>query len=457
MRDYPENLERVRKIVKELDRRPQQILVEATILAARLTDENALGVDFTMMGGIKLSDIKGIPQDARVAAMTGGVKNEQSGNAATGYSAGGTNFPSFTNTGLKIGVVYNDIAVFVQALEAVTDTVVLANPKVLTLNKQRGEVLVGREDGYLTTTVTETTATQLVEFLKTGTRLVFRPYIGDDGYIRMEVHPEDSDGKVVNGLPQKTTTEVTTNIMVKDGNTVVIGGLFRESSGSTRNQVPGLGSIPVIGALFKQQSDSTAREEIIILLTPHIIKDDSAYSAASQQQLKNMEMVRVGARRGMMFFGRERLAECCYDAAVSEMNKSKGCRKLAIWYLDCATNLNPLFLEAIKMKEGLTHREIKCVDNSSVRHFLRTEVMVERGYVPPARAGAQPVAAAKPVVPQSVAAAPTARPAAPATTPPQPSPTTRPADEKSGYEDEGMAKTPQDEILPFDDEEEDME
>src|SRR4029453_880777 len=154
--------------------------------------------------------------------------------------------------------------------------------------KMRGEVLVGREDGYLTTTVTDSSAVQTVEFLKTGTRLIFRPYVGDDGYIRMEVHPEDSDGKVVSGLPQKTTTEVTTNVMVKDGHTVVIGGLFRESSLTTRSQIPGLGDIPILGVLFRAQEDQTAREEIIILLTPHIVKDDSAYPKISEDAQKDM-------------------------------------------------------------------------------------------------------------------------------------------------------------------------
>ncbi len=81
------------------------------------------------------------------------------------------------------------------ALESVAERTVLANPKVLVLNKQPGEVQVGQQFGYLTTTtVPQTTSTQTVQFLNTGTILSFRPYVGDDGYIRMEIHPEDSNG-----------------------------------------------------------------------------------------------------------------------------------------------------------------------------------------------------------------------------------------------------------------------
>jgi len=274
----------------------------------------------------------------------------------------------------------DNLSVFLSALEGVTDTTVLANPKVLALNKQKGEVVVGKQIGYLTTTTTETTSTQSVQFLDTGTRLVFRPFVGDDGYIRMEVHPEDSDGglQTAQNLPFKTTTEVTTNVMVKDGHTIVIGGLFRESSSSTRSQIPVLGNLPLAGPLFRQQADTTKRDELIILLTPHIVKDDIAYSEVSEQQLKDAEKLRVGVRKGMMVWGRERLAEMNYEIANEEMNKRHPDRKRAIWHLDAATNLNPKFLEAIKLKQDLTGKELTDSDNSSIRAFVSHAIMTDR-------------------------------------------------------------------------------
>jgi len=375
VRDYPENIEKVRKIIKEIDRRPQQILVEATIMAARLTNDNNLGVDFTILGGVDFTSI--LTQQGNIIGATPGATVD-AGNRTSSVGSG-NNFTKDLNPGFKVGFVSSNVSVFVNALEQVTDTTVLANPKVLTLNKQLGEVLVGREDGYKTTTVTESTAVETVEFLQTGTKLVFRPYIADDGYIRLEVHPEDSDGKVVGGLPTKTTTQVTTNVMVKDGHTVVIGGLFRESSSTARSQVPGLGSIPVVGMLFGNQTDATFREEIIILLTPHIIKDEQRYANASDEQLRDMEKLRVGVRRGMMPWGRERLAEGAYENALAEMNKPKPDRKLALWYLNCATHLNPVFGEAIRMKQSITGRELTSVDNSTVRGFVKRQILAERG------------------------------------------------------------------------------
>ncbi len=400
--DYPENLAQVDQIIAKIDRRPQQVLVEATILEATLNENNAMGIDFSFMGGVDmdtlLSNGLGIS-----SALSGNILNPSSSTGATSGTGTGTGtsstpapvvangYAGFTtgnfdtqvpNGGLQVGIVKNNLGVFISALEAVTDATILANPKVLVLNKQPGDVHVGQELGYQTTTVTQTTSTQTVQYLDTGTILTFRPFIGDDGYIRMEIHPEDSTGVLVNNLPQKTTTEVTSNIMVKDGSTIVIGGLFRENSQTTRNQVPLLGSLPFAGPLFRSKADTTQRQEIIILLTPHIVKDDAAYGRMGEQELREAERLRVGVRKGMMWFGRERLAESCYEDAVDEMNKPHPDIDKAIWHLNCAINLNPKFSEAIAMKEQLTGKEVTDVDNSTIRSFVQRAIIEDTA--PPA-------------------------------------------------------------------------
>ena len=269
--DYSENLAQVEQIIKEADRRPQQILVEATILDATLNENNALGMDFSFLGGVNFDTL--LSSTTLPGALSGTILSATSSSGTTGTGttgAAGTGATGSVGTllsngyyggttgsydtqvppgGLQIGVVHRNLAFFLSALESVADTTVLANPKVLVLNKQSGQVIVGQQLGYQTTTVTQTTSTQAVSFLDTGTILSFRPFIGNDGYIRMEVHPEDSSGSVTNNLPNKTTTEVTSNVMVKDGNTIVIGGLFHESTSSARNQIPGLGSLPLVGAV----------------------------------------------------------------------------------------------------------------------------------------------------------------------------------------------------------------
>lgn len=413
--DYEDRLGEITRVLAEIDKRPQQILIEATILRATLNEDNALGVDFQVLGGVDFGGLTGAGTSFG-AAVGGGITNQAgaSGIVDSGYGGAGTGFTNnVPGGGLQIGVVKNNIAVFLEALESVTDTAVLANPKVLALNKQKGEVIVGRKDGYITSTTTDTATVQTVEFLDTGTRLVFRPYIGDDGFIRMEIHPEDSSGGLTAGnLPFKVTTEVTSNVMVKDGNTIVIGGLFREDSNSTRSQVPLLGNIPVAGALFRSQRDRSTREEIIILLTPHIVKDDSAFSEMSKQELKRMDQLRVGVRRGMMPWGRERLAEGFYDSAVAELAKPNADKNKALWNLNAATNLNPKFIEAIELKQQITAKELTTVDNSISRDFVRDMIMNDLSKVeatpsvPPTPTSNEPTENKEPAQPLTAATLP---------------------------------------------------
>ncbi len=398
VRDYPDSLDQVAKILKEADVRPKQILVEATIFEATLNDNNSLGIDFSLMGGVNFDQLmeSGTPLTSALASTILNSVTTSTGTTVAGTPtpasivgqgyAGGTTGNYDTQVppgGLQIGIIHNNLGVFISALESATDATVLANPKVLVLNKQAGEVQVGQQLGYQTTTVTSTTSTQTVQFLNTGTILSFRPFIGDDGFIRMEIHPEDSSGSVTNNLPDKTTTQVTSNVMIKDGNTIVIGGLFRENSQTSRNQVPILGDLPLIGALFRSKTDSTVRQEVIILLTPHIIKDDSEFSAASEDLLKQADKMRVGVRKGMMWYGRERLAETAYENAVAEMNKPHPNVNVALWHLNCAINLNPHFLEAIDLKEKITGKVVTDVDNSAIRDFVRDQI-IEDTEVPPA-------------------------------------------------------------------------
>ena len=142
-------------------------------------------------------------------------------------------------------------------------------------------ILIGSQLGYISSTVTETSTAQSVQFLEVGTQLRLRPFISTDGTIRMEIHPELSTGsvEVKNNftLPQKEVTQVTTNVMTRDGCTVIIGGLMRTDLDTTTTQVPLLGSLPGVGFLFRHKTDTQVKREVLVLITPHIVYEpDSA-------------------------------------------------------------------------------------------------------------------------------------------------------------------------------------
>ncbi|MDP6941654.1 MAG: secretin and TonB N-terminal domain-containing protein [Planctomycetota bacterium] len=272
---------KIKSLLEKLDIAPRQVLVEATILSISLNDSSKLGVDFTALGGI----------DFQAMGGTTNITDSYTGGTAEGsqlddwlLGASQTGFTDAASGGLHMGILKNQVGVFIQALEDVGNATVLSNPQVLTLNRHAAQVLVGKKIGYQTTTTTQTSTVQSVEFLEVGTSLVFRPFISDDGYVRMEIHPENSDGSInpVSGLPEESTTEVSTNILVRSGHTVVIGGLMESAVATTTSQVPFLGSLPYLGALFRTESESESKNEIVVMLTPHIVNEQELDSRARE-------------------------------------------------------------------------------------------------------------------------------------------------------------------------------
>jgi hypothetical protein len=284
---------------------------------------------------------------------------------------------NFPRGGFTFGIVKNDIATFVRALEEVTDVAVIANPKILALNKQQGSVIVGRRDGYLTTTVTETAAVQTVEFLETGTQIRFRPFINDDATVRLNVHPKDSNGGLTSAnLPFEETTEAQANILVDDGHTVLIGGLFRERTVSSKGQVPVLGDIPGAGLLFQHKTDQTIREEVIILLTVHVLKDTAEEHERYAALLEDIERIRVGTRRGVLGTGRERLAQAYYQEAIRATEQQDTGR--ALLNVRMALHNDPKHLAALKLKERLLGRRMWDNEGSRGHLFLLDLIRAEQ-------------------------------------------------------------------------------
>jgi len=351
--DYPENIAEAEKMLKELDVRPRQVLVEATILSANLTEDLELGVDLNFAAGVSLTGSSTTSQVGTTESLTTDtttpISQVAAGTPGTPIETSG--FASVGGNGLRVGVTSGDFVAFITALERVTDTTILANPKILAVNKQLGIVYIGTKIGYTSqTTQTQTSTTQQVEFLETGTRLAFRPYIGDDGYIRMDIQPKDSSGTLkANNIPDEQSTELATNIMVKDGQTIVIGGLFRDVIVTSRSQIPLLGDLPLIGALFRKTTDSVQRQEVIVMLTPHII--DEPKETQSDARIDDVRRKRFGAKNELQWAGKARLAEDRYIMAAKLY--LEGDTETAMEALNYVLELRPSYLEAIRLKERI--------------------------------------------------------------------------------------------------------
>ncbi|WP_298869118.1 hypothetical protein [uncultured Gimesia sp.] len=283
VRDYPEILEEVDRLVKEMDIPPMQVVIEAMIISVLLNDDMRFGVNFAVLGGNE----KNLLVDG----------NGQTLNGSSGFPGSGSALVPPTGqfiadlAGLKYGFLHGDVSGFIEALEDITETNLIASPQLRALNKQKAELIIGDRTSYSTVTQNGTTSIQNVNFLDSGIVLNLRPFITPDGQIRMEIHPERSSATINprTSLPDLQTTEVTTNVMVRDGHTVVIGGLIEERTSDAKNQVPFLGAIPLIGNAFRLQREITQRTELIILITPRIVQAETAQSEGERQKYEGEE------------------------------------------------------------------------------------------------------------------------------------------------------------------------
>ena len=273
IQDYESNLKIIDQIVQRVDVQPIQVLIEAVIISVELDKNKELGVNFGV--------VDNLGQELGVVGSGAAINSNVGFTPASVLTAAGkimasvppdpTGFASPDN-GVKFGFVSNNTTGFIRALETMGSTKILASPRVLVLNKQRAEIQLGARLGFRGVTSQNFTSTvQAVQFLNTGTLLRLRPFVSSDGMVRMEIHPERSTGVInADGLPNATTAELTTNVMVPDGATLVIGGLMEDEDDYQQQGLPGLSRVPALGYLFGFKQKRDIRRELVVMLTPHI-------------------------------------------------------------------------------------------------------------------------------------------------------------------------------------------
>lgn len=372
--DYAEHIEEVRALLTQLDSRPESVLVECTILQNSINEANAWGVDFSIIDDVDFADFTPLGGPLRVidglisgGGSSGSDDDDDDDSGGSGAlpddNAGGGAQSTVGGTGgrggFKAGIVSNNVSAFIRLLDEVGDTTIISNPKILTLNRQPARVQVGRRVGYLSTTTTDTSTSQTVEFLDTGTQLFVRPFCSNDGYIRLELRPEvsqpiirtvsDSTGAPVT-IPDEDTSHIVTNVVIRDGQTVVLGGLFTERTTAARRQIPFFGDMPLVGPAFRGKDDSIDRAEIVFVVTPQRLSDQ----VLTQQGAKAMEYaedIRAGAREGLLPWSREkRSGQLLVEA---ERLAAHGDTAGALNRVQRSLALKPNAADAIRLRERL--------------------------------------------------------------------------------------------------------
>lgn len=284
----PRYVERVESLIRQLDVDPPQVLIQVMLAEVTLDSADDWGVDFNAAGRADSVDI------------AGGF-----GLASSFVTGMGT--PSLTLTG-------NDFELFINAIQEQGRLQVLSSPHVMAANNEPALIQVGE-----TIRVPETTSftdggntnTSTVE-KELGTILRVTPSINPDGFVRMTVQPE------ISNLSQRTTQinedlespiitirRAETTVTVKDGQTIVLGGLISDRFERRIRKVPGFGDLPLIGALFRAETEETRKTELLIVLTPHVIESPAAFGRTGEITDREIERltlppgVRERIRRGI--------------------------------------------------------------------------------------------------------------------------------------------------------------
>ncbi|NJL30718.1 MAG: hypothetical protein HC898_03295 [Phycisphaerales bacterium] len=374
--DYEENQEEIANLIKQLDVRPKQVLIEASVLSAKLEEDNAFGVNLSILADFPFGNYgAGVGQIFGAGGSTPTF-------GTVGGSGTGVEWSNIIakDTSFRVGILSENIAAFIEALDKVIDTTILANPKLLVLNRQKASILIGGKDGYISTTQSETTTTQTVEFLEFGNQLSIRPFISEDEMVRMEIQPKISEGEVVTKgtfiVPEETTQELTTNVIVRSGQTVILGGLFKERTTVTRKQVPVVGDIPILGNAFKGTSDGTVREEYIFLITPTVMKDQAIYAAGDRMK-DNVELARTGAREGLLPWARTKLTNSHMKNALDAMEN--GDQDKALHSANMALSLDPTYVEARRLVETINQERVLSPYDSVLEDTIRDLIREKAG------------------------------------------------------------------------------
>lgn len=264
--DTPAFLDRVAGILREVDRHPTQILIEARILEIALDDEESYGIDWSKPFGSDGGD-----------GSLGTVNLNNAGQSGT--------------RGFFFEVVNSDFSAFLNLLSEQGRVRTLSTPQLLAIENQEASVIIGDRQGFRVTTTINEVTTESIEFLESGVILRVTPWVDSEGRVMLDVHPEVSNGTIVDGIPSQTTTEVTTRLLVPSGRTVFIGGLMKRTLTERNQGVPGLKRIPGLGRLFSNRVTTALDTETIVLITPHIVEPDGGALG-----LAKIDMVRDAER-----------------------------------------------------------------------------------------------------------------------------------------------------------------
>ncbi len=323
----PRYYKEIKKMIDELDKRPPMVLIQVVIAQITLTDDEQFGIELGLQDGLlfdrsaalaaastppgqgnNLNPGYAFPGSPLGNSPTGPGGNSTLNNAPLVGAQGLSNFalnradPTLGWGGLVLSASSESVNVLLRALKHNQRIEVLSRPQVMTMDNQEAWVQVGSQVGIITASASTINGqTNTVTPQQVGLILTVQPRVSEDGVVVMAINatkssvgPEAEGTPItaVNGqlirMPQIPTTTVQTTVSALDGQTIILGGLITKDKTDEHRKVPWVGDIPVLGHLFRHDSVSNERQELLIIMTPHIVT-----SVAQADELKKIEAARM--------------------------------------------------------------------------------------------------------------------------------------------------------------------
>jgi type IV pilus assembly protein PilQ len=272
VRDIQKSMEDVNALVSKLDLRTPQVLIESNLIETTPTFSRALGIEMDALfnqGRIRASDrfVAGPPF------------------AGSPQPAPFLNQLIIPSTGFRFGYFGNNVNGILSAAESEGNIKIISRPSVVTLNNVQSTIESANILRIRTTAATVGEAGNLRE-IRAGITLKVTPQVSADGFVLLNIEAKSSTldfGNSVDGIPAEISREAKANVLVRDGETVVIGGIMKDSSSNSDSGVPYLKDIPVLGWLFKKSSWRKDFEELVVFITPRIMAAGSENLPTAEQ------------------------------------------------------------------------------------------------------------------------------------------------------------------------------
>ena len=264
--DIPQRVSEIKRLVTMLDKPVDQVIIEARIVIATESFARELGAKFGVSGEKR--------------NVSWGGRQPGSFSTPTGLNFNGPANPDRAGS-LALTILGNTIdwSVELSALQEEGRGEVVSNPRIVTSNQREAIIRQGQEVGYLTVTGGQSNSIPTVEFKDVLLELKVTPTITNDGrvFLAMELKKDEIDsfidiGQNLGQVPQINKREITTAVLVEDGQTVSIGGVYEFRDRSDLSKVPFLGDLPVLGNLFKKRGRTKEKGELLIFVTPKVLR-----------------------------------------------------------------------------------------------------------------------------------------------------------------------------------------